>query len=112
MHPNLSSVCGHQRPEVSEVAGTDDEQVSDAEEAPADNVNEMPVQVKLAKFWPNNAAVWFVRAEQEFVIKSVSTQATMYAYLVQALTEEVSMRVADRLIASPSATPYDDSPTF
>ena len=96
-----------QRPEVSEVAGTDDELVSD-EEAPADNENEMPVQVKLANFWPNNAAVWFVRAEQEFVIKSVSTQATMYAYLVQALTEEVSMRVADRLIAAPSDTPYDD----
>ena len=71
-----------------------DEQVSD-EEAPADIVNEMPVQVKLANFWPNNAAVWFVRAEQEFVIKDVSTQATKYAYLVQALTEEVSMRVAD-----------------
>ena len=32
----------------------------------------------------------------------------MYAYLVQALTEEVSMRVADRLIAAPSATPYND----
>ena len=89
------------------MAGTDDEQVSD-EEAPADIVNEMPVQVKLANFWPNNAAVWFVRAEQEFVIKSVSTQATKYAYLVQALTEEVSMRVADRLIADPSATPYND----
>ena len=32
----------------------------------------------------------------------------MYAYLVQALTEEVSMRVADRLIAAPSTTPYDN----
>ena len=46
LHPNLSRDSGHQQPEVSEVAGTDDVQVFD-EEAPADNVNEMPVQVKL-----------------------------------------------------------------
>ena len=89
------------------MAGVDEELISD-EEAPADNDDVMPVQVKLANFWPNNAAVWFVRAEQEFVIKSVSTQATMYAYLVQALTEEVSMRVADKLIAAPGDTPYND----
>ena len=85
LHSNLSSDSGHQRPEFSEVAGSDNEQVSD-KEAPAINASEMPVQVKLANFWPYNAAVWFVRAEQEFIIKSVTTQATMYAYLVQALT--------------------------
>ena len=69
MHPNLSSDSSHKWLEVSEVAGTD-EQVFD-EEAPADNMMEMPVQVKLANFWPNNATVWFIRAEQEFVIKLV-----------------------------------------
>ena len=39
-------------------------------------------KVQLSPFWPNNAAVWFVRADQEFVIKSVTVQATKYAYLV------------------------------
>lgn len=68
----------------------------------------MPPKVSLPTFWPNNAAVWFVRAEQEWVIKSISTQATKYAYLVSALSEEVSMRVADKLVGDLSATHYDD----
>ena len=81
--------------EVSDVSSSDDDDV-------------MPPKVSLATFWPNNAAVWFVRAEQEWMIKSISTQATKYAYLVQALSEEVSMRVADKLVGDLSATPYDD----
>ena len=67
----------------------------------SDDDDVMPPKVSLATFWPNNAAVWIVSAEQEWVIKSISTQATKYAYLVKAL----SMRVADKLVGDLSATP-------
>ena len=60
-----------QRPEVSEVAGTDDEQVSD-EEAPADNVNKMPVQVK------HTCRMLFWRREPSYLEATLALTATLY----------------------------------
>ena len=92
---------------VSEVSEASE--VSEVSVVSADDEIMAPLtKVQLSPFWPNNAAVWFVRADQEFVIKSVTVQSTKYAYLVAALSEEVSMRVADKLTAELSETPYDD----
>ena len=91
------------------LTGDSDEQVSSTSEHSDDDETMAPLtKVQLSPFWPNNANVWFCRADQEFVIKSVTQQSTKYAYLVAALSEEVSMRVADKLTAELSETPYDD----
>ena len=99
-------------PEVPEVPAIEDDRVSEVSEVSVvsadDDVMAPLTKVQLSPFWPNNAAVWFVRADQEFVIKSVTVQATKYAYLVASLSEEVSMRVADKLTAELSESPYDD----
>ena len=43
-------------------------EVSEASEvSSSDDDNVMPPKISLATFWPNNAAVWFVRAEEEWV---------------------------------------------
>ena len=92
---------------VSEVSEASE--VSEVSVVSADDEIMAPLtKVQLSPFWPNNAAVCFVRADQEFVIKSVTVQATKYAYLVASLSEDVSMRVADKLTAELSESPYDD----
>ena len=89
---------------VSEVSEASE--VSEVSVVSADDEIMAPLtKVQLSPFWPNNAAVWFVRADQEFVIKSVTVQSTKYAYLVAALSEEVSMRIADKLTAELSESP-------
>ena len=102
-------------PEVPEVS---DDRVSEASEVSEvsvvsddDEIMAPHTKVQLSPFWPNNAAVWFVRADQEFIIKSVTVQSTKYAYLVPSLSEDVSMRVADKLTTKLSESPYDDLST-
>ena len=62
--------------------------------------------VKLPEFWPESAALWFCRAEQEFNLKSVSVDATKYSYLVSALPQVVANRVADELLDPDATAPY------
>ena len=62
--------------------------------------------VKLPEFWPESAALWFCRAEQEFALKSVTVDATKYSYLVSALPQVVANRVADELLDPDSTAPY------
>ena len=91
-------------PEVPDVS--DEDRVSEVSVVSDDDEIMAPLtKVQLSPFWPNDAAVWFVRADQEFVIKSVSVQATKYAYLVASLSEEVPKRVADKLTAELSESP-------
>ena len=79
---------------------SDEDRVSEVSVVSDDDEIMAPLtKVQLSPFWPNDAAVWFVRADQEFVIKSVSVQTTKYAYLVASLSEEVPMRVSDKLTA-------------
>jgi len=104
MLPEVSEVPDDRVSEASEVSEVSEVSVVSAD----DDVMAPLTKVQLSPFWPNNAAVWFCRADQEFVIKSVTVQATKYAYLVASLSEDVSVRVADKLTAELSETPYDD----
>ena len=71
---------------LPEVPDEDDDRVSEVSEASevsevfvvsADDKIMAPLtKVQLSPFWPNNAAVWFVRADQEFGVKSVTVQST------------------------------------
>ena len=95
MLPEVPEVPDDRVSEASEVSEVSEVSVVSAD----DDVMAPLTKVQLSPFLPNNAAVWFCRADQEFVIKSVTVQATKYAYLVASLSEDVSVRVADKLTA-------------
>ena len=59
----------------------------------------MVVNVKLPEFWSEAAHVWFVQANIEFAVKSVSVESTKFSYVVAALPESAALRVADALMA-------------
>ena len=68
--------------------------------------NEMPAQVKLPEFWPMQAALWFARADAEFVSKAVTVEQTKYAHVVAALPVEVAARVSDEILSPDGTHPY------
>ena len=66
----------------------------------------MVVNVKLPEFWSEAAHVWFVQANIEFAVKSVSVESTKFSYVVAALPESVALRVADALMDPDPSNPY------
>ena len=66
----------------------------------------MPAQVKLPEFWPLQAALWFARADAEFVAKSVTVEQTKYAHVVAALPVEVAARISDEILSPDAEHPY------
>ena len=55
--------------------------------------------VNVPEFWSEVAHVWFVQANVEFAVKSVSVESTKFSYVVAALPESVALRLADALMA-------------
>ena len=68
--------------------------------------DKMPAQVKLPEFWPMQAALWFARADAEFVSKAVTVEQTKYAHVVAALPVEVAARVSDEILSPDPTHPY------
>ena len=64
------------------------------------------VSIKLPQFWPQQAAVWFVQAEAQFIIKGVTTDLTKYSYVTAALDQETATRVLDILTNPPASNKY------
>ena len=65
------------------------------------------VCLKLAEFFPHNAAFWFILAEQHVHINGISKDETMYAHVVSSLKEDVSVRVMSLLLNPPATGKYD-----
>ena len=72
-----------------------------------ESVSAAAVSLKLAEFFPHNAAFWFILAEQQFHIKGISKDETMYAHVVSSLKEDVSVRVMSLLLNPPATGKYD-----
>ena len=72
-----------------------------------ESVSAAAVSLKLAQFFTHNAAFWFILAEQQFHIKGISRDDTMYAHVVSSLTEDVSVRVMSLLLNPPTTGKYD-----
>ena len=70
----------------------------------ADQAN--AVSIKLPQFWPQQAAVWFVQAEAQFVIKGVTNDLTKYSYVTAALDQDTATRVLDILTNPPASNKY------
>ena len=66
-----------------------------------ESISAAAVSLKLAEFFPHNAAFWFILAEQQFHIKGISKDETMYAHVVSSLKEDVSVSVMSLLLNLP-----------
>ena len=65
------------------------------------------VSLKLPPFWPNDPAVWFAQVEAQFLTRSISSQATKFAYVIASLPSEIAQEIRDLLISPPSADQYN-----
>ena len=64
------------------------------------------VSLKLPPFWPNDPAVWFAQVEAQFLTRSISSQATKFAYVIASLPPKIAQEIRDLLISPPSADQY------
>ena len=54
------------------------------------------VAVKLPLFWPDNIETWFIQTESQFRLKGVVICQTKFDYCIQAMTQEVAIKVLDQ----------------
>ena len=64
------------------------------------------IGVKLTPFWEDEPRVWFAQAEQVFSLKKITTDATKFAHIIGALSQEVAKSVKDILIMPPDSDKY------
>ena len=63
--------------------------------------------VKLPEFWIDQPSVWFVQAESNFALTSVTRSRTKFDYVVAALPQRVIVSLLDVVQAPPVDTPYE-----
>jgi hypothetical protein len=64
------------------------------------------VTAQLPPFWKSKPNTWFAQVEAQFHLRSVTDDATKYAYLVTALDDSISTRVSDLLENPPARDRY------
>jgi len=64
------------------------------------------VSLKLPTFWPERVEVWFAQAEAQFAIRGITSDATRFHYIVQALDQDTATRVLDLLLHPPEEDKY------
>ena len=87
------------------VLGTDDALFP----APADAVPVVAssaVHMKLPTFWPDAAEVWFVQADAQFAIRSISSSKEKFYHAVAVWPQEVASQILDLIGAPPQGEPY------
>ena len=70
----------------------------------ADLLNNVPV--KLPPFWPDNIETWFVQAESQFCLRAVTISQTKFDFLIQAMPQEVAIKVLDLIRNPPTKNPF------
>ena len=61
---------------------------------------EHAVSIKLPTFWVSQPEVWFVQAEAQFHLRKITSDETMYYYVLAALDQATAARFMD-LISQP-----------
>jgi hypothetical protein len=73
---------------------------------PANAAMTNAVSLKLPTFWSSQPTVWFVQAEAQFHIRSITDDTTKYYYVVAALDQSTAGRLVDILSQPPATDKY------
>ena len=61
--------------------------------------------VKLPLFWPENIETWFVQAKSQFRLRAVTVSQTKFYYCIQAMPQEVAVKVLNLIRNPPIKNP-------
>ena len=82
-------------------------QASQAAAAPQDDPETNSVAIRLPNFWANKPELWFAQIEANFEARApkITTEASRYAYALQALPQDVLTEV-EHVVATVSTEKY------
>ena len=62
--------------------------------------------VRLPPFWPDRPGLWFVQAEAQFALATVTSEKTKFKYVISQLEYRHAVEVEDIIISPPMDEPY------
>uniref|UniRef100_A0A1X7UMH5 DUF7041 domain-containing protein n=1 Tax=Amphimedon queenslandica TaxID=400682 RepID=A0A1X7UMH5_AMPQE len=64
------------------------------------------VSPKLPPFWPSDPLVWFAQVDAQFSTRNITSEKTMFNYVVASLAPEFAQEVRDVILKPPDSQPY------
>ena len=68
--------------------------------------SEQAVTLKLPTYWCSQPEIWFDQAEAQFALRRITTDETMYFYVLAALDQDTATRLLDIINNPPASDRY------